>query len=395
MKRILFCLAAPLLLLGFRPPASLAQTNVAPTVEVLSAAMRPGTTLMDIFFRVNDPDDATVKVRALAFKDGSRNFANVIRPVTFVEGTATNLGDAITTGVDHKLTWDIRSDWNIELAQVKFEVLCRDSRGLVPISWTTIPATSNTTALTISTTVPSSTEVLNALFWMYADRDPWLSASNGYLRGTAASGIFSNEWLVSGSSPQLDAATVFLYKKMNIARASFAEKDFAISARSSITDRYALINAVERPWNESMLGSDPRATTSTPMSSRWVQHTYAGGAVTMSDRYTGLMWCYYADELHRHTLLDEYSAVNMTHNDALTSCAEYYYAGYDDWRLPSLSQLHPMYSYRAYFSGVQYKFWSSSYDPPSYPWAVDMSTGSALWWNPGYAEYVWPMRGGN
>lgn len=36
--------------------------------------MRPGTTLMDVVYRVNDPDDATVKTRALAFVDGVRSF---------------------------------------------------------------------------------------------------------------------------------------------------------------------------------------------------------------------------------------------------------------------------------------------------------------------------------
>jgi hypothetical protein len=40
---------------------------------------------MDVIYRVNDPDDATLKVRALAFVDGERSFAKVLRPVTFVE----------------------------------------------------------------------------------------------------------------------------------------------------------------------------------------------------------------------------------------------------------------------------------------------------------------------
>jgi hypothetical protein len=67
---------------------TLACANTAPTVVIQSAAMRPGTTLMDVVYRVNDPDDATVKTRALAFVDGVRSFAKVIKPVTFVEGTA-------------------------------------------------------------------------------------------------------------------------------------------------------------------------------------------------------------------------------------------------------------------------------------------------------------------
>ncbi len=91
----------PLVLLAM---ASAALANTAPTVVIQSAQMRPGTTLMDVVYRVNDPDDATVKTRALAFVDGVRSFANVIRPVTFVEGTAAKLGDAIPANVDHTLT---------------------------------------------------------------------------------------------------------------------------------------------------------------------------------------------------------------------------------------------------------------------------------------------------
>ena len=61
---------------------TLACANTAPTVVIQSAAMRPGTTLMDVVYRVNDPDDATVKTRALAFVDGVRSFAKVLKPVT-------------------------------------------------------------------------------------------------------------------------------------------------------------------------------------------------------------------------------------------------------------------------------------------------------------------------
>jgi hypothetical protein len=94
---------------------SAAWANTAPTPVIISAAMRPGTSLMDVAYRVNDPDDATVKVRALAFVDGVRSFAKVLRPVTLVEGTAAKLGDAIATKTDHTLTWDVAADWNIEV----------------------------------------------------------------------------------------------------------------------------------------------------------------------------------------------------------------------------------------------------------------------------------------
>jgi hypothetical protein len=371
--------------------ACIAATNTPPAAQVLSATMRPGTTWMDVTYRITDPDDATVKVRALAFKDGVRSFANVIRPVTWAEGTQTNIGDAIATGATNTLTWDVRADWNIDLAQVKFEVLCRDNRALLPFNWITIPATSNTPALTISTSVPSAAQVLDGLFWMYADGDPWLSVSSGNLRGTAASGIFSNEVLVSGSSLQSGTPTVFLYKKMDICRATVAEKSLAISARSPITSKYDLsMYAVNRPWDESRLGSDSTALTSTSINNRWLRHTYADGSVTMSDRFNGVMWFY-----------TPFSVNYVMWADAFLYCSGSSYAGYRDWQLPVKGWLEFIYSQRSFFNYNPQSYWSSSEGCMEYvhstygPCVVNMATGETLMSNPGYGQGVWPMRGGN
>ena len=170
-------------------PAVLA-ANIAPTVVIQSASMRPGTTLMDVVYRVNDPDDATVKTRALAFIGGVRSFANLIKPVTFAEGTGAFLGDAIATNTNHTLVWNAAADWNTDLGQIKFEILAMDGRGLLPIDWITIPAANGNPALTISKDTPANADVLNALFWQYADGDPGLILSNGVLTGNASSGNF-------------------------------------------------------------------------------------------------------------------------------------------------------------------------------------------------------------
>ena len=216
--------------------AALAATNAVPTVQVISAGMRPGTSLMDVVYKITDPDDATVKVRALAFKDGTRSFANVIRPVTFVENTQTNIGDSITTGVNHTLTWDVRADWNIDLANVKFEVLCRDSRGLLPFDWITIPTTTNTTALTISKNAPTDTQVLDALFWQYAVADSGITITNGVLIGSGGSGVFAGSPLVSGAVLKM-LAPAYIYKQMNLAQADSKDITFAVGeSRAGIGD---------------------------------------------------------------------------------------------------------------------------------------------------------------
>ena len=227
--------------------ASAALANTAPTVVIQSAAMRPGTTLMDVVYRVNYPDDATVKTRALAFVDGVRSFAKVLKPVTFVEGTAAKLGDAIPANVDHTLTWDVGADWNIDLGQIKFEVLALDGRGLLPIDWITIPAAGENPALTISKNSPTDSEVLNALFWQFADGDSWLTLTNGVLTCNSGSGVFEGINLVKVSVIQ-GYSTAYLFKRMNLDPASNAEINHA-----NVTARADLLNssnwhAVNRPW---------------------------------------------------------------------------------------------------------------------------------------------------
>ncbi len=221
--------------------------NTAPTPTIISAAMRPGTTLMDVIYRVTDPDDATVRVRALAFINGTRSFANILRPVTFVEGTAANLGDSIPSNTNQVLTWNIGTDWGVGLGQVKFEILALDSAGLLPIDWITIPAASGQPALTISKDAPSTASVLNALFWLYANNDPGISLNDGVLAANAQSGAFNGIALASGGTVNT-YATPFVFKRMNVDLPTLAERSYSISAaRTGIISTTAW-HAVNRPW---------------------------------------------------------------------------------------------------------------------------------------------------
>jgi hypothetical protein len=225
-----------------------ALANTAPTPVIVSATMRPTTTLMDVVYRVNDPDDATVKVRALAFVNGTRSFANVIKPTAFVEGTAANLGDAITTNADHTLTWDVAVDWSIDVGQLKVEILALDSRGLLQFDWIAIPAAGGNPALTISKDTPASNKVLDALFWQYASGDPGMSLASGVVTGTAASGVFNGLQLASGTTPNSAWSALYFFKTMNLDPATSDEVTF-----SNTTARAGLLNtgswhASNRPY---------------------------------------------------------------------------------------------------------------------------------------------------
>jgi hypothetical protein len=245
LKRITMkSICIPFVLLAL---ASAAVANIAPTVVIQSAAMRPGTTLMDVVYRVNDPDDAAVKTRALAFVDGVRSFAKVLRPATFVEGTAANLGDAIPSNTNHTLTWDVGTDWDIDLGQVKFEVLALDGRGLLPIDWISIPAAGGNPALTISKDTPSDAAVLNALFWQYADGDPALTLANGLLSGNAASGVFAGVLLANAATVQLYSAP-YIFKKMNLDPASGSDVTYANTIARAGLSSLTSWHVVNRPY---------------------------------------------------------------------------------------------------------------------------------------------------
>ena len=258
--------------------------NTEPTVQVKSSAMRPGTTLMDVVYQITDPDDATVKVRALAFIDGVRSFANVIKPVTWADGTEVNVGDAVTTGVDHTLTWNVGEDWDIDLGQVKFEVLCRDSRGLLAFDWVTIPAAGGHNETTISKNSPTDAEVLNALFWQYAAGDTALSLSNGVLRGNANAGVFDAYPLVDGTELE-PYAPAYVFKQMNLQPAAVDDIDYAQNiAHAGLSDA-GRWHALNKPYTGTSIvlawGNDTANLLKVPAGLIDVTAIAAGGGHSM------------------------------------------------------------------------------------------------------------------
>lgn len=168
------------------------QTN-KPEVEYVSVAVRESDpTILDVTYRVKSAKPV-VKVRALAFKDGVRSFANVVRPETFIEGTDVNVGDAISANAEHRLTWRVSSDWQIDLAKVKFEVLAVEE-DLLPLELVTIPANGTNRAMEISWNAITEAQVFDALLWLYADKTAGLTLENGVLKNGSVQ-------IASGSTP--------------------------------------------------------------------------------------------------------------------------------------------------------------------------------------------------
>lgn len=167
-----------------------------PAVTIVSAAVRPeDPTVMDVVYTVASTK-ATVKVRALAFQDGVRSFAKVIRPANFIEGTAANVGDAIAANVEHTLTWKVSSDWQTDLAKVKFEVMAVEDN-LLPFELVTIPANTNYSKLQASWNSISESQYLDALFWLYADNDSGMVLENGVLKKADTGSVLAEGTTVS------------------------------------------------------------------------------------------------------------------------------------------------------------------------------------------------------
>ncbi len=179
--------------------------------EIISAQMRESDpTVMDVTY-IAHSDTPTVNVRALAFENGERGFATVVRPETFIDGTDANLGDGIAANVAHRLSWKVSSDWATDLAKVKFEVLAmRPGDLLLPMHFVTIPAAEGHPKTIVSVNDLSSVAceitrdpnshggiyqkwwgdntravghapLLNSLFWLYASGEEDLSLADGVL----------------------------------------------------------------------------------------------------------------------------------------------------------------------------------------------------------------------
>lgn len=179
-----------------------------PKVEILSTQMRAtDPTVMDVSYKVTSANDK-VNVRALAFENGVRSFANVVRPSTFLEGSV--VGDSVSANTVNSFAWKVSADWKVDLAKVAIEVLAKEvDEGLVPLDLVTIPAHGTYGAVTCSTNVVSDAQYRDALYWLYADGDVDLTLKDGWLRDA------QGRILVKGDALQNDGyAAEFVYSRM-------------------------------------------------------------------------------------------------------------------------------------------------------------------------------------
>ena len=194
-----------------------------PEVVIVSAQMRPtDSTILDVVYRVNSKD-YKVNVRVLAFENGIRSFANIIRPETFVDDTAANVGDNIDANEEHTISWRVSADWQTDLSKMKFEVLAM-RKNYIPLELITIPAIEGHAAMTITWNSVSPSQIINALYWMYADKEANFTVSNGVLKNYSTA-------LMNGATLSNSAAAIaYIYSKMGYSVLDGTNLDYAREA---------------------------------------------------------------------------------------------------------------------------------------------------------------------
>ncbi len=144
--------------------------------EVKAEMTTPKT--MSVKYKVTGAKSGKVKVRAVAFKDGVRSFANIV-PVR--SGTNVPNGNEVATDTEHSFVWNVSEDWDIDLAKVAIEILVQEGALLLQ-DLVTIPANGTNKAMTITQNAITEEMAFDALLWCYVAGDAALVNTDGVVK---------------------------------------------------------------------------------------------------------------------------------------------------------------------------------------------------------------------
>ena len=196
-------------------------------VDVRAEMTTPKT--MKVSYTVTS-DLPSVKVRAVAFKDGVRSFANIV-PVRTGEGVPQ--GESVKTNVEHTFVWEVASDWDTDLDKVAVEILVQGETGtLLPQEQITIPKTETHKAMTITRNVLTEPWLFDALVWCFAEGDEQLQIKDG--RVSVGGVDIANGNKLFGGNTEATALLNYLYGKMGYK--VLAGEDLAYAERATRLD---------------------------------------------------------------------------------------------------------------------------------------------------------------
>lgn len=248
---------------AYRTVSTLVGGGAVPLAQVFSVALRDGTTLVDIDYRVHDTDSASATTAALALVGGTYSLSAAQRIVTLVEGTATRLGSGISTNQTHRLTWDSAADLpgGEPFVQAKILILANDGRGLLDRHYVTLPAgvpNAGDPELMISDTPITDADFLNVWLWLLATGDPDVAQSGSDL--VKVGGADGGAILASGTTTTA-AGRAYLFARFSVREATAVEADRARAGTTPGVQQYEPLRRVgSRPVKINEVGFDSGAT---------------------------------------------------------------------------------------------------------------------------------------
>lgn len=198
------------------------QTGAIPRPLLISTKQRPGTTYVDVDYRIVDGDSTNVEVAAIALVDGTMSLNQVQMMKTFVEGTSTNLGMNIVANQDFHLTWNAGADWATNFGNIKICLLANDGRGLLDHLFLHIPANGANAALTIGRDPVTEMEMLNCWLWLLAKGDPAITLVSGQVK--------SGSTVLASGTTTTSAGRAFLFARMGVREATASELQYVREA---------------------------------------------------------------------------------------------------------------------------------------------------------------------
>lgn len=196
--------------------------NAVPNPIVSLIEQRPGTTILDIDYRIEDADDTTVETAALAFPDGNASVLNALPLVTFADGTESNLGPGMAANTRHRISWNAGNDWNLDFGDISVMILARDSRTYwFDVHLIDIPADGARPAVTISRNPLQEYDFTQQWLWLIATADPSISVIGGLIYGVG--GSYDGVQLTDSSGNSTENGRAFLLARDNLRVATPAE----------------------------------------------------------------------------------------------------------------------------------------------------------------------------
>ena len=193
--------------------------RVVPQPKIVRVGQRTNSSLVDIDFAVLDADSSIVQVAPLAFLNGGSGLDSVVPMTIFAENTATNLGTNVTANTTHRIVWD-STEGVASFANLQFEMLANDGRGLLGFHFITLPDQLGGTNVSIGSMPVMNEDMLNLWFWLVAIRDQSILFTNGVVK--AVGGAFAGQSLASGTTTT-DAGRFFLYEKLHVRQITYPE----------------------------------------------------------------------------------------------------------------------------------------------------------------------------